>query len=145
MNHTFIPSLNYIKRKWYLINATNKTLGRLSAEISILLQGKNKINFHPSIDVGDYVIITHAENIVVTGNKKKQKIYKRHSGRPGGMKTETLQMLQNRIPERILEKSIKGMLPKTILGRKMYTRLKIFQGDTNKHQAQKKEITNFNN
>lgn len=138
MNHTFIPSLNYIKRKWYLINATNKTLGRLSAEISILLQGKNKINFHPSIDVGDYVIITHAENIVVTGNKKKQKIYKRHSGRPGGMKTETLQMLQNRIPERILEKSIKGMLPKTILGRKMYTRLKIFQGDTNKHQAQKK-------
>jgi large subunit ribosomal protein L13 len=143
MNHTFIPSSKFLKKKWYLVDATNKTLGRLSTEIAILLQGKNKVTFCPSVDMGDYVIVINIEKINISGNKFKQKLYKRHSGRPGGMKIETFNMLQKRIPERILEKAIKGMLPKGILGRTMYTRLKLVQGLTHVYKAQQPEIVNF--
>lgn len=122
MNTTFIPSSTYLKKKWYLIDANEKTLGRLSTEVANILQGKNKVNYYPSIDLGDYVIIINAEKINVTGKKNEQKLYRRHSGRPGGMKIETFKMLQKRIPERIIEKAVKGMLPKGVLGRKMYTR-----------------------
>ena len=127
MNKTFIPFNDYSKKKWYVIDAEGKTLGRLSSEVANILQGKNKINFYPSIDNGDYAVITNAKKIKVTGKKEKEKLYRRHSGRPGGMKIETLETLRNRIPERILEKSIKGMLPKTSLGRKMFGRLRIFK------------------
>ena len=106
MNRTFIPYINYTKKKWYVINAENKTLGRLSAEVAKILQGKNKINFYPSIDNGDYVILINAKKIRVTGEKEKEKLYRRHSGRPGGMKEETLGALKIRIPERILEKAV---------------------------------------
>jgi len=143
MNNTFIPSSDYTQKKWYLVDATDKTLGRLSTEVANLLQGKNKVNFYPSVDMGDYVIIVNAEKIQVTGNKETQKLYRRHSGRPGGMKSETFNALKNRIPERILEKSIKGMLPKGPLGRKMFTRLKVVQGSTHRHTAQKPEIINI--
>ena len=142
MNNTFIPSSDYTQKKWYLVDATDKTLGRLSTEVANLLQGKNKVNFYPSVDMGDYVIIINAEKIQVTGNKDTQKLYRRHSGRPGGMKSETFTALKNRIPERILEKSVKGMLPKGPLGRKMFTRLKVVHCNTHTHTAQKPEIIN---
>ena len=136
MNKTFIPYNNYTKRKWYVLNAEDKTLGRLSSEVAKILQGKDKINFYPSIDNGDYVILVNAEKIKVTGEKEKEKLYRRHSGRPGGMKVETLEALRKRIPERILEKAIKGMLPKTSLGRRMFSRLRVFTGPTHSHLAQ---------
>jgi len=131
---------NQIRKKWYLVDATDKTLGRLSTEVANILRGKNKVNFYPSADLGDYVIIINAEKIQLTGKKEVQKIYYRHSGRPGGMKTETLKALRNRIPERILEKSIKGMLPKGPLGRKTFTRLKVFAGPNHLHQAQNPQL-----
>jgi len=102
MNDTFIPTSNSTKKKWYLVDADNKTLGRLSTEVANILQGKNKVNFYPSTDIGDYVVIINAEKIRVSGNKEEQKLYRRHSGRPGGMKVETFKMLQKRIPERII-------------------------------------------
>ena len=127
MNQTFVPfSLEPKERVWYLIDAKDKTLGRLSTYASYLLQGKNKINFYPSIDVGNFVIIINAKQIFVTGNKEKQKLYYQHSGRPGGMKIENLKSLRNKASEIILEKAIKKMLPKNILGGIMFTRLKIF-------------------
>jgi|TARA_B100001142_G_scaffold240136_1_gene238954 large subunit ribosomal protein L13 len=136
MNKTFIPSITLGQRKWYLIDAKDQKLGRVSTQIANILRGKNKINFYPSIDIGDYVVLINAEKIVVTGKKFDQKLYYRHSGRPGGMKIENFKSLQSRIPERIIEKSIKGMLPKGKLGRKMYKRLKVFKGTQHSHIAQ---------
>lgn len=136
MNKTFIPFNNYTKKKWYVINAEGKTLGRLSSETANILQGKNKINFYPSTDNGDYVIIINAKGFKVTGKKEEEKLYRRHSGRPGGMKIETLKVLKSRIPERILEKAVQGMLPKTSLGRKMFTRLRVFTESIHPHSAQ---------
>jgi large subunit ribosomal protein L13 len=136
MNKTFIPFNDYTKKKWYVINAEGKTLGRLSSETANILQGKNKINFYPSTDNGDYVIIINAKGFKVTGKKEEEKLYRRHSGRPGGMKIETLKVLKSRIPERILEKAVQGMLPKTSLGRKMFTRLRVFTESIHPHSAQ---------
>jgi len=143
MNNTFIPSSSFIQKKWYVIDATDKTLGRLSTEVATILQGKNKVNFYPSVDMGDYVIITNAKNIRLTGNKEEQKLYYRHSGRPGGMKIETLKAVRERIPTRIIEKSVKGMLPKGPLGRKMFTRLRVFESNQHIHTAQNPELINF--
>jgi large subunit ribosomal protein L13 len=140
MNKTFIPSSSFIEKKWYLVDATNKTLGRISTEIATILQGKNKIDFYPATDMGDYVIMINAEKIQLTGNKEEQKLYYRHSGRPGGMKKETLKSLRKRIPTKILEKSIKGMLPKGPLGRTMFNRLKVFESNTHSHSAQKPHL-----
>jgi large subunit ribosomal protein L13 len=140
MNKTFIPSSTFIEKKWYLVDATNKTLGRISTEIATVLQGKNKVNFYPATDMGDYVVIINSEKIQLTGNKEEQKLYYRHSGRPGGMKIETLKSLRKRIPIKILEKSIKGMLPKGPLGRKMFSRLKVFKGNTHSHIAQRPQL-----
>lgn len=143
MNETFISFTQSNQKKWYLVDATDKTLGRLSTEVANILRGKKKVNFYPSVDLGDYVIIVNAEKIQLTGNKEVEKIYYRHSGRPGGMKTETVKALRTRIPERILEKSIKGMLPKGPLGRKLFTRLKVFAGPTHSHQAQNPQSINI--
>lgn len=143
MNKTFIPSSDSIQRKWYIIDAQNKTLGRVATKVANILQGKNKINFYPSTDIGDFVIIINAKKINVSGEKEKQKKYYKHSGRPGGMKIETLQALRNRIPEKILEKAIKGMLPKGPLGRKLFTRLKVFKDINNSHIAQKPKEIHF--
>jgi large subunit ribosomal protein L13 len=140
MNKTFIPSSTFIEKKWYLVDATDKTLGRISTEIATVLQGKNKVNFYPATDMGDYVVIINAEKIQLTGNKEEQKLYYRHSGRPGGMKIETLKSLRKRIPTKILEKSIKGMLPKGPLGRTMFNRLKVFEGNAHSHIAQKPKL-----
>ncbi|MDJ0537054.1 MAG: 50S ribosomal protein L13, partial [Xenococcaceae cyanobacterium MO_207.B15] len=119
-------------------------LGRLATEIAMILRGKNKPTYTPHMDTGDFVIVVNAEKVVVTGRKGQQKLYRRHSGRPGGMKTETFDQLQARIPERIIEKAVKGMLPKNALGRKLFTKLKVYKGSEHPHQAQQPEPLTIN-
>lgn len=139
MEKTYLPSQATLEPKWYLIDATDQRLGRLATEIAMILRGKNKPTFTPHMDTGDFVIVINAEKIAVTGKKRSQKLYRRHSGRPGGMKTETFAKLQARLPERIIEKAVKGMLPKNSLGRQLFTKLKVYAGDSHPHQAQKPE------
>ncbi len=136
MNKTSIPSIDSGTRQWYLVDAENQTLGRLATEVASVLRGKNKPNFTPHLDTGDFVVVVNAEKIRVTGKKAEQKLYRRHSGRPGGMKVETFQALQNRIPERIVEKAIKGMLPHNALGRQLFRKLKVYRGSEHPHSAQ---------
>jgi large subunit ribosomal protein L13 len=143
MNETFIPSSDSNQRKWYLIEVDQKSLGRLSSEIASILKGKHKIDYHPSIDMGDYVIVTNAEKVRLTGLKEKSKIYFSHSSRPGGSTRENIESLRKRLPERILEKSVKGMLPKGILGRTMFKRLKVYSGSIHPHKAQNPELLNL--
>lgn len=133
---TYIPPKDTIDRQWYVIDAEGQRLGRLATEIATILRGKNKPIFTPNMDTGDFVIVVNAEKVVVTGRKGTTKLYRRHSGRPGGMKTETFDKLQARIPERIIEKAVKGMLPKTSLGRQQFTKLKVYAGSEHPHQAQ---------
>ena len=143
MNKTSIPSIDSIQRQWFLVDAENQTLGRLATEVASILRGKNKPNFTPHLDTGDFVVVVNAEKIQVSGNKAQQKLYRRHSGRPGGMKEETFDSLQNRIPERIVEKAIKGMLPHNALGRQLFRKLKVYKGPAHPHEAQKPEILNL--
>ena len=136
MNKTITPSLETIERYWFLVDAKDKTLGRLASEISIVLRGKNKPTFTPYLDTGDFVIVVNAEKIEVTGKKASQKLYRRHSGRPGGMKTEKFESLQERIPERIIEQAVKGMLPHNSLGRQQFKKLNVYKGADHPHAAQ---------
>jgi large subunit ribosomal protein L13 len=136
MNKTMLPTLDGRERTWYLVDAADQRLGRLATVIADLLRGKHRPDFTPFLDTGDYVIVINAEKIKVTGKKRFQKIYRRHSGRPGGMKTETFQQLQRRLPERIVERAVKGMLPHTSLGRQQFTKLKVYVGTEHPHQAQ---------
>jgi len=144
MNKTSVPSLDSIDRQWFLVDAENQTLGRLATEVASVLRGKTKPNFTPHLDTGDFVIVVNAEKINVTGKKFDQKLYRRHSGRPGGMKVETFKSLQSRIPERIVEKAIKGMLPHTRLGRQLFTKLKVYKGSEHPHSAQKPKLLTIN-
>ena len=137
MNKTYLPPLNSLEREWYLVDATDQRLGRLASEIATVLRGKNKPEYTPHMDTGGFVIVVNADKVRVTGKKRTQKIYRRHSGRPGGMKTETFIQLQARRPERIVEQAVKGMLPKTSLGRQLFTKLKVYAGADHPHQAQK--------
>ena len=137
MEKTYLPSQDTLDQKWYVIDATNQRLGRLASEIAMILRGKNKPTYTPHMDTGDFVIVINAEKVAVTGKKRTQKIYWRTSGRPGGMKTETFAKLQARLPERIIEHAVKGMLPKNSLGRQLFTKLKVYAGDSHPHQAQK--------
>ncbi|MBW4653622.1 MAG: 50S ribosomal protein L13 [Kaiparowitsia implicata GSE-PSE-MK54-09C] len=140
MNKTYTPATDVIERKWYVVDAANQRLGRLATEVANVLRGKNKPYFTPHMDTGDFVVIINAEQIAVTGRKRSQKLYRRHSGRPGGMKVETFEKLQARIPERIVEQAVKGMLPKNSLGRQLFTKLKVYVGPTHPHDAQKPEV-----
>ncbi|MEY3462778.1 MAG: ribosomal subunit protein [Cyanobacteriota bacterium] len=137
MNKTPLPSTDSLDRQWYLVDAENQTLGRLASEVASVLRGKNKPTYTPHLDTGDFVIVINADKIRVSGNKPTQKLYRRHSGRPGGMKTETFAHLQARIPERIVEKAIKGMLPHNALGRQLFRKLKVYKGAEHPHAAQK--------
>ncbi|WP_445638502.1 50S ribosomal protein L13 [Nostoc sp. DSM 114161] len=137
MVKTYLPPQASLEREWYVVDATDKRLGRLASEIAQVLRGKNKPEFTPHIDTGDFVIVVNAEKVAVTGKKRTQKVYRRHSGRPGGMKTETFAKLQQRLPERILEHAVKGMLPKNSLGKQLFTKLKVYAGPTHPHEAQK--------
>ena len=140
MFKTYIPPVQEIDKKWYVVDAADKRLGRLATEVASILRGKNKPTFTPNMDTGDFVIVINAEKVAVTGRKREQKLYRRHSGRPGGMKVETFDQLQNRIPERIIEKAVKGMLPKNALGRKLFTNLKVYAGPEHPHEAQQPEV-----
>ncbi len=137
MNKTPLPSIDSLDRQWYLVDAENQTLGRLASEVASVLRGKNKPTYTPHLDTGDFVIVINADKIRVSGNKPTQKLYRRHSGRPGGMKTETFAHLQARIPERIVEKAVKGMLPHNALGRQLFRKLKVYKGSEHPHAAQK--------
>lgn len=142
MNDTFIPSVNTIEHNWFVVDAEGQHLGRLASLIATVLRGKNKPIYTPHMDTGDFVIVINAEKVEVTGKKRSQKLYRRHSGRPGGMKVETFAKLQARLPERIIEQAVKGMLPKTRLGRQLFTKLKVYAGSDHPHQAQKPQILN---
>ena len=136
---TFVPSTAAVERKWYVVDATGMTLGRLASEVAKVLRGKNKAIFTPHLDTGDYVIIVNAEKVKVTGKKMDQKIYYRHSDYVGGMKETTLKEMLAKHPERVLEFAVKGMLPKGPLGRQMYKKLFVYAGPEHKHAAQKPE------
>ncbi len=140
MNKTPLPSIESLERQWYLVDAENQTLGRLASEVAQVLRGKNKPCYTPHLDAGDFVIVINADKIRVSGNKPTQKIYRRHSGRPGGMKTETFAHLQARLPERIVEKAIKGMLPHNALGRQLFRKLKVYKGAEHPHAAQQPTV-----
>jgi large subunit ribosomal protein L13 len=140
MEKTILPTPETIEAKWYIVDAADQRLGRLATAIAMVLRGKNKPTFTPHIDTGDFVVVINAEKIQVTGKKSTQKLYRRHSGRPGGMKTETFAKLQVRIPERIIEQAVKGMLPKNSMGRHLFTKMKVYAGTEHPHTAQKPEV-----
>ena len=140
---SYMASPATIERKWYVVDATGYTLGRLASEVAKILRGKNKPIFTPHIDTGDYVIITNAEKIKVTGKKLEQKFYYRHSDYVGGMKETTLKEMLNKTPEKVIELAVKGMLPKGPLGRQMITKLHVYTGSEHKHEAQKPEVLTF--
>ena len=140
---TFMPSQATIERKWYVVDATDMTLGRLASEVAKVLRGKNKAIFTPFMDCGDYVIVVNASKVKVTGKKLDQKIYYHHSDYVGGMKETTLREKLNKKPEQVVELAVKGMLPKGPLGRQMYTKLHVYAGPEHKHEAQKPEVLTF--
>jgi len=141
---TYMASPDKVDRKWYVVDATECTLGRLSSEIAKVLRGKNKPIYTPHLDTGDYVIVINAEKIVVTGKKMDQKIYYNHSDYVGGMKETKLKDMMAKKPERVIELAVKGMLPKGPLGRQMYKKLFVYAGPEHKQAAQKPEVLSFN-
>ena len=140
---TYIPGKTDIERKWYVVDATDKTLGRLASEVANVLRGKNKAYFTPFLDCGDYVIVVNADKIKVSGKKMDQKIYFSHSEYVGGAKYTTLREMMRTKPVRVVEHAIRGMLPKGKLGDQMYTKLHVYQGAEHNHAAQKPEELNF--
>ena len=140
---SFVASPSTIERKWYVVDASQYTLGRLSSQVAAVLRGKHKPIYTPNIDTGDYVIVINADKIKVTGKKLDQKIYYNHSEYVGGMKETTLREMLNKHPERVIEFAVKGMLPKGPLGRQMYTKLFVYAGPDHKHAAQKPETLTF--
>ena len=140
---TFVANPSEIERKWYLIDASGMTLGRLASEAAKILRGKNKPIFNPSQDLGDYVIIVNADKVTFTGKKLDQKIYYHHSRYVGGLKETTLREMMAKKPETVVEHAVKGMLPKGPLGRKMYKKLFVYAGPDHEQQAQKPETLTF--
>ncbi|WP_347861702.1 50S ribosomal protein L13 [Salimicrobium sp. PL1-032A] len=140
MRTTFMANEANVERKWYVVDAAGQTLGRLSTEVAWILRGKHKATYTPHVDTGDNVIIINAEKIELTGNKWQDKKYYRHSNHPGGLKVRSANEMREKFPERMLEKSIKGMLPKGSLGRKMGKKLHVYAGSEHKHEAQQPEV-----
>ena len=136
---TFVATPSTAERNWYVVDASGKTLGRLATQIADALRGKRKPEYTPHIDTGDFVIVVNAEKISVTGDKRSAKLYHRHSGYPGGLKTRTLQEMLDRRPEEVLRKAVKGMLPRNRLARMQLKKLKVYAGPEHPHQAQKPE------
>jgi len=141
---TFMAKAEEVSRKWYLIDAEGKPLGRLASEVAKILRGKNKPTYTPHIDTGDHVIVLNAAKVVLTGNKLDQKIYRHYSGWIGGMKEVKYSQLMEKTPEKAVELAVKGMLPHNILGRAMFRKLKVYKGAEHEHQAQKPEILEIN-
>lgn len=137
---TFFAKAQDQERKWFIIDAAGISLGRIATEAARLLRGKHKPTFTPNVDTGDHVIIINAEKLVLTGNKLNDKMYRRHSGFPGGLKEVPYKKLMQIMPERAMEHAVKGMLPHNKLGAQMYTKLKVYKGESHPHQAQQPEI-----
>jgi len=133
---TFSAKPETVKRDWYVVDAEGKTLGRLATEVARRLKGKHKAEYTPHVDTGDYIVIINAEKVTVTGKKAEDKMYYRHSGYPGGIKETNFNKLQAEKPEMIIEKAVKGMLPKNPLGREMFRKLKVYAGSEHNHAAQ---------
>lgn len=137
---TFLAKPDTIKRDWYVVDATGKTLGRIATEIASRLRGKHKPEYTPFMDTGDYIIVVNAEKVVVTGNKTTDKIYYAHSGFPGGIKSISFDKLIAKKPEMVIQSAVRGMLPKGPLGRAMFRKLKVYAGATHDHAAQQPQV-----
>ena len=137
---TYSAKPSDIKQDWYIVDASGKTLGRLATEIARRLRGKHKPEYTPHMDTGDYIVVINAKEVKVTGNKTTDKIYHHHTGFPGGLKSITFDKLLAKKPERIIEKAVKGMLPRGPLGRDMYRKLKVYPGAEHKHSAQQPKV-----
>lgn len=140
---SYMAKANEIERKWYIIDAENKVLGRLATEIATILRGKNKPIYTPHVDTGDFVIVINADKVKLTGKKLDQKNYTYHTGYPGGLRQVPYRNLMVKNPEKIIELAVKGMLPKNSLGRSMYRKLKVYRGTEHGHEAQKPEVYEF--
>ncbi len=136
---TFMANASNIKRKWYVIDAKGKPLGRVASKAAVVLKGKHKATYTPHVDCGDNIIIINAKEVILTGNKLDQKIYYNHSGYTGGLRERTAKEMRENYPVEMVERAVKGMLPKNRLGRKMYKKLFVYEGADHKHQAQKPE------
>lgn len=136
---TFMAKAEEVKRKWYIVDAEGKPLGRLASEVAKILRGKNKPEFTPHVDTGDHVIVVNSDKVVLTGKKLDQKLYRRHSLHPGGMKEVKYKTIMETKSEKAVELAVKGMLPKNSLGRAMYRKLKVYKGTEHNHEAQKPE------
>ena len=139
---TFVAKPREVTRKWFVIDATGKPLGRLASEVAKILRGKHKPEYTPFVDTGDYVIVSNAEKVVLTGKKLEQKMYRHHSGWIGGMKELKYRIFMQKSPEKAVELAVKGMLPHNSLGRAMFKKLKVYKGNKHNHQAQKPENLN---
>jgi len=140
---TYVAKPSTIKREWFVVDAANQTLGRIATEIASRLRGKHKPEYTPFLDTGDYVIVINASKVKVTGNKTNDKLYHHHTGYPGGLKTENFAKLVERKPEEIIERAVRGMLPKGPLGRAMFRKLKVYAGETHNHGAQQPQELKF--
>ncbi len=140
---SYIAKPQEIERKWYVIDAEDKVLGRLATEVATILRGKHKPIYTPHVDTGDFVIIINADKIKLTGKKLEQKQYRYHTGYPGGLKAVPYERLMDKNPEKIIQLAVKGMLPKNSLGRQMFKKLKVYSGPEHKHEAQQPEIYEF--
>jgi large subunit ribosomal protein L13 len=137
---TFMPKADAVDRKWYVVDAEGQTLGRLSSEVAKVLIGKNKPIYTPHVDTGDHVVIINADKVVLTGKKLEQKLYRYHTGHPGGLKEIKYKDMMKNKPEEVVMHAVKGMLPKNKLGRKMLKKLRVYRGSEHKHEAQKPEV-----
>ena len=137
---TYVTKPREVERKWFVVDATDKTLGRLASEIAQVLKGKHKPTYAPNVDAGDFVVVINAEKIAVTGRRMDQKVYYRHSQYPGGLTETKLKDMLQKHPTRPIKMAVKGMLPKNVLGRQMLTKLKVYAGPEHKHQAQQPEV-----
>jgi large subunit ribosomal protein L13 len=140
---SYMAKPNEIDRKWYLIDAEGKVLGRLASEVASILRGKNKPIYTPHVDTGDFVIIINADKVKLTGKKLDQKEYRYHTGYPGGLKSVPYRRMMSKNPEKAIQLAVKGMLPKNSLGRQMFKKLKVYSGPEHNHEAQKPEIYEF--
>ena len=137
---TYTAKPDDIRRDWYVVNASGKTLGRLATEIARRLRGKHKAEYTPHMDTGDYIVVINAKDVRVSGNKQKDKMYHHHTGYPGGIESINFEKLIQKKPERVIEKAVKGMLPKGPLGREMFRKLKVYADDQHQHAAQQPQV-----
>ena len=143
MNKTYSPKAEDIDRKWYVVDATGETLGRLASRVAHVLRGKHKPAYSPHLDMGDHVIVVNAKKVAVTGRKEEKKVYYRHTGYPGGIRTTTYREMMEKHPERVILMAVRGMLPRNVLGRRTLKKLRVYPGSEHLHEAQKPEELTF--